>query len=308
MLYKDKIMAVTLREKYGKEFAESIKLSKAAAKIDETSVYEEANPATRKYMDILLKATIPEDSKLGNIENFKAFYDAVVKEGKHGLIMMEHYSNLDLPEIIYLLEKNGEDWSKDLASRIVAIAGMKLNEESAAVRAFCESFTRVVVYPSRSLDAVGNKEISEQEKEEEAARARKINFAAMRAMDGCKKRGQVILVFPSGTRYRPGVPETKRGLREMDSYLRLFDIMICVAVNGNCLKINPENSSDMLEDLIDPEQIILTASPIIECKKYRNSILEKLPEDCEDPKQAVVDSVMKLMEDLHDEVEKSKNN
>lgn len=308
MLYKDKIMAVTLREKYGKEFAESIKLSKAAAKIDETSVYEEANPATRKYMDILLKATIPEDSKLGNIENFKAFYDAVVKEGKHGLIMMEHYSNLDLPEIIYLLEKNGEDWSKDLASRIVAIAGMKLNEESAAVRAFCESFTRVVVYPSRSLDAVGNKEISEQEKEEEAARARKINFAAMRAMDGCKKRGQVILVFPSGTRYRPGVPETKRGLREMDSYLRLFDIMICVSVNGNCLKINPENSSDMLEDLIDPEQIILTASPIIECKKYRNGILEKLPEDCEDPKQAVVDSVMKLMEDLHDEVEKSKNN
>ena len=308
MLYKDKIMAVTLREKYGKEFAESIKLSKAAAKIDETSVYEEANPATRKYMDILLKATIPEDSKLGNIENFKAFYDAVVKEGKHGLIMMEHYSNLDLPEIIYLLEKNGEDWSKDLASRIVAIAGMKLNEESAAVRAFCESFTRVVVYPSRSLDAVGNKEISEQEKEEEAARARKINFAAMRAMDGCKKRGQVILVFPSGTRYRPGVPETKRGLREMDSYLRLFDIMICVSVNGNCLKINPENSSDMLEDLIDPEQIILTASPIIECKKYRNSILEKLPEDCEDPKQAVVDSVMKLMEDLHDQVEKSKNN
>ena len=68
------------------------------------------------------------------------------------------------------------------------------------------------------------------------------------------------------------------------------------------------NATDMLEDLIDPEQIILTASPIIECKKYRNSILEKLPEDCEDPKQAVVDSVMKLMEDLHDEVEKSKNN
>ncbi len=299
-------MAITLKEKYGKQFAESIKVSRAAAKVDETSVYEEANDATRQYMDLLLRETIPEDSKLGNIENFKAFYDAVVNEGKHGLIMMEHYSNLDLPAIMYLLEKQGEPWAKDLSSRIVAIAGMKLNEESAGVRAFTESFTRVVVYPSRSLDAVGNKEISEEEKEEEAKRARKINFAAMRAMDGCKKRGQVILVFPSGTRYRPGVPETKRGLREMDSYLRLFDIMICVSVNGNCLKINPENPTDMLADLIDPEQVILTASPIINCKDFRNNILDNLPENCEDPKQCTVDAVMKVMEDLHEEVEKNR--
>ena len=37
-----------------------------------------------------------------------------------------------------------------------------------------------------------------------------------------KKQGKIILVFPSGTRYRPGCPDTKRGLREIDSYLRLF--------------------------------------------------------------------------------------
>lgn len=294
----------TLRTKYGQFFAEMTKHSHAAAKIDENCIYQEANNETRKYMDILLKDNILPESGLGNLENFKAFYDAITKEGKHGLIMMEHYSNMDLPTIIYLLEKQGEDWSKDLASRIVAIAGMKLNEADPGVRAFTESFTRVVVYPSRSLNAVENKDISEEEKEEEAKRAKKINFAAMRAMDGCKRRGQVILVFPSGTRYRPGKPETKKGLREMDSYLRLFDIMILVSINGNCLRINPENPDDMLSDIVVPDKITMTASPIIECKNFRKDVLASLPADCPDPKVETVAAVMKIMDELHQQTEK----
>ena len=239
-------MGQTLREKYGSVFTEIMKLSKAAAKIDETKVYEEANVETRKYMYKLLDDNFKPDSGLGNIENFKAFYDAVTKEGKTGLILMEHYTNLDLPAILYLLEKQGEPWAKDLSSRIVAVAGMKLNEASPAVRAFTEGFTRVVIYPTRSLNALEEKKVSEEEMQAEEQRARKINFAAMRAMDGCKKRGQVILVFPSGTRYRPGKPETKRGLREIDSYLRLFDCMILVSINGNALRINPESPAIFL--------------------------------------------------------------
>ena len=293
----------TLKSKYGKYFAEMTKHSHAAAKIDETCVFQEANWETRKYMDILLKDNVLPGSGLGNVENFKAFYDAVTKEGKTGLILMEHYTNLDLPGILYLLEKQGEPWAKDLAGRIVAIAGMKLNEADPGVRAFTESFTRVVVYPSRSLNAVENKDISEEEKLEEEKRAKKINFAAMRAMDGCKRRGQVIAVFPSGTRYRPGKPETKKGLREMDSYLRLFDIMILVSINGNCLRINPESPDDMLSDIVVPDTITMTASQIIECKKFRNEVLATLPEDCPDPKVETVAAVMKIMEGLHYQAE-----
>ena len=210
-------MAITLKEKYGSLFAEMAKISSAAAKIDETKVYEEANLESRKYMYKVLDEYFKSDSGLNNIENFKKFYESVVNEGKNGLILMEHYSNLDLPAILYLLEKQGEPWAKDFSSRIVAVAGMKLNEASAAVRAFTEGFTRVVIYPTRSLNAAEEKAISEEEKIAEEQKARKINFAAMRAMDTCKKRGQIILVFPSGTRYRPGKPETKMGLREIDS-------------------------------------------------------------------------------------------
>ena len=277
--------------------------SKAAAKIDETKVYEEANPEMRKYMFKLLDDTFSADSGLGNLENFKDFYEKVVKQGKSGLILMEHYTNLDLPAIIYLLQKVGQPWADDFASRIVAVAGMKLNEASAGVRAFTEGFTRVVIYPTRSLNAVEAKGISQEELKAEEQKARKINFAAMRAMDACKKRGQMILVFPSGTRYRPGKPETKRGLREIDSYLRLFDYMLLVGINGNCLRINPDNPDDMLEDILEPGKVTLTAHPVLECKKFREDVLSSLPADESDPKQKTVDQVMQILDEIHNQVE-----
>ena len=296
-------MAKTLREQYGKLMMEMASVSRAAAKIDETQVYQEANPETKKYIEILMKDSLLPGSGLGNIENFKAFYDAITTEKKHGLIMMEHYSNTDLPAIIYLLEHSGEDWAKDLASRIVPVAGMKLNEADAGIRAFAESYNRVVIYPTRSLNAVEEKNISEEEKKAEEQRARKINFAAMRAMDACKKRGQPILVFPSGTRARPGRPETKKGLREIDSYLRLFDVMILVSINGNCLRINPDKPEDMVSDLVVPDVVTLTASKLIECKKFRDDILASVPADCPDPKQLTVDGVMKILNEQHEAVE-----
>lgn len=296
-------MSYTLKEKFGDLFAEMVAHSKAAAKIDETKVYEEANPEMRKYMFKLLDDTFSADSGLGNLENFKDFYEKVVKQGKSGLILMEHYTNLDLPAIIYLLQKVGEPWADDFASRIVAVAGMKLNEASAGVRAFTEGFTRVVIYPTRSLNAVEAKGISQEELKTEEQKARKINFAAMRAMDACKKRGQMILVFPSGTRYRPGKPETKRGLREIDSYLRLFDYMLLVGINGNCLRINPDNPDDMLEDILEPGKVTLTAHPVLDCKKFREDVLSSLPADESDPKQKTVDQVMQILDEIHNQVE-----
>ena len=128
-------MGVPLAEKCKKYFAELTEASRAAAKIDEENVYQEANPLTRKMMDELLSEIMLSGSGIVNIENFKAFYRAITEEGKSGLILMEHYTNLDLPEICYLLDREGEIWAKDLSKRIVAVAGMKLNEESPIVRA-----------------------------------------------------------------------------------------------------------------------------------------------------------------------------
>ncbi|MGP1458786.1 MAG: 1-acyl-sn-glycerol-3-phosphate acyltransferase [Treponema sp.] len=299
-------MARNLIEVYGKYFKEMLALSRTPAKIDETNVYQEANPALRKYMDIILAENFLEGSGLGNPEHFKEFYDAV-QAGKRGVILMEHYTNLDLPAILYLLDKHGEEWSKDFSKKIVAVAGMKLNEASPMVRVWTEGFTRVVIYPTRSLNKVKDQDgVSENEKLEEEKRARKINLAAMRAMDDCKRRGQIILVFPSGTRYRPGKPETKRGLREIDSYLRLFDVMLLVSVNGNCLRINDAAPDNMLEDMPVKDKVILSASPVIDCKDFRKTVLASLPPDEPDPKQKPVDRVMQILEKQHNTAEKTR--
>ena len=138
-------------------------------------------------------------------------------------------------------------------------------------------------------------------------KARKINLAAMHAMDDCKRRGEVILVFPSGTRYRPGHPETKRGLKEIDSYLRLFDVAILVSINGSILQIQ-EGKEDMLSDIVVQDKVVITASPVINCKQFRKDYLATLPADEADPKQKVIDRVMQILEEQHDKVEETRLN
>lgn len=296
-------MGLSIREKYGDWFKELSQISVAAAKIDETNVYQKANPLTRKMMDQLVADYMAEGSHLEGKENFREFFNAV-KSGKKGLILMEHYSNTDLPALLWLLEHDLGEEGKEAAGKVVAIAGMKLNESDPMVRAFAESFTRVVIYPTRSLTKAEEKAQTQEEKDAEAKKARAINLAAMRAMDKCKRDGEAILVFPSGTRYRPGHPETKRGLKEIDSYLRMFDIMILVTINGFCLKIDMNNPDDMLADTLEPEVQIFAASPVLECKKYRKEYMDTLPADCEDPKQAMIDHVMEQFDEQHERIEK----
>ena len=51
---------MTLREKYGPLFKQLMSQSEAAAKIDETAVYQEANPKTKVFMDGLIEENIKE--------------------------------------------------------------------------------------------------------------------------------------------------------------------------------------------------------------------------------------------------------
>ena len=296
------IPKIPLRDKYSEYFRKLSSMSKAASKIDETNVYQVGNPETRKVMDALVGENILEGSHIANPENFENFYDQVVA-GKSGLILMEHYANTDLPALCYLLERSGNPKFADLSKRIVAIAGMKLNEDSPVVRSFAESFTRVVIYPTRSLNKNEEKAQSEEEAKAEEAKARKINFSAMHAMDDCKRRGEVILVFPSGTRYRPGHPETKKGLKEIDSYLRMFDIVILVSINGSILTITSE---DMLDDLVGPDKMVFAASPVIDCKSFRKEFMQSLPEGESDPKQKIIDHIMDMLDEQHEEIEKTR--
>jgi glycerol-3-phosphate O-acyltransferase len=290
---------IPLGERYKHLFGALQANTKAPAVITEENVFQKGNDAILPIVDGMLDENFLEGSRLEGLEHFENFLN-LVKEGKRGLILMEHYSNLDLPALIYLLRKDAGAMGEDLAKRIVAIAGMKLNEEDPMVRAWAEAFSRIVIYPSRSLSSIKDPE----KYAEEEAKSKKINMASMRALDASRKRGEVTLVFPSGTRYRPGKPETKRGVREIDSYLRLSDVMILVTINGSCLRINEEDPNNMLSDLVIPDCVVLSSSPVFECKAFRNEVINAVSDPEVDKKQAVVDRVMDLLNEQHEEIEK----
>ncbi|MBQ0167564.1 MAG: 1-acyl-sn-glycerol-3-phosphate acyltransferase [Treponema sp.] len=284
-----------LDEKYGYLVDELKSVIRAQNKIDDTNIYQESNPNMLPVVDRMLAENFLPGSGVVGRNNISAFMEQV-RNGKHGLVLCEHYSNFDLPGLHYILRKDGGEDGKELADKLVAIAGMKLNEDNAMVSALAEAFSRIVIYPSRSLASIKDP----AKRAEEEARSKKINFASMRYLDQCRRRGQVIMVFPSGTRYRPGVPDTKRGVREIDSYLRLTDVFLPVSINGNCLRISEDDPKNMAHDRVVPDKVVYTFGKPVECKPFRNAILEKLGDDYDgDKKQVIVDEVMAILDRLH---------
>jgi len=289
----------SLAVRYRHLFPELKRLSRAENVITEENVFQPANAGIRKIMDMMCEENLRKDSEFRNLGNAADFL-AKVKEGKKGIILMEHYSNFDLPGVMYLLDHAGPE-GKELASRVVAVAGMKLNEENPYVAAFAEAYSRIIIYPSRSLQSIADPE--EFKKEEK--RSRVINLASMRALDKTRKEGNAVLVFPSGTRYRPGKPETKRGVREIDSYIRLSDVMMLISINGNCLRFS-EDPKDMMGDVTFEDRIIMTASPVYDCSAFREEARLWAGDGVEDKKQMVVDYVMNRLEIMHEENEKGR--
>lgn len=263
------------------------------------NVFQKGNKKVVALLESLLDKLILEGSEFRHKENLESFLDGI-NAGKKGIIFAEHYSNLDYTAILGLMKKTGEK-GRALAEKCVAIAGMKLSQDNKYVAAFASAYDRIFIYPSRTLESVQDPEKREAEKK----RSRSINIASMRAFEKAKSEGRAVLVFPSGTRYRPGYPETKKGLKEIDAYVKSSDIMLLVSINGNCLAIS--ESGNMMEDIVQNDKLILDASPVINCAEFRDDI-KKACGDAEkaDKKQAVVDRIMAILEEMHDENEKGR--
>lgn len=263
------------------------------------SVLKEGLPKSKQLLYSLMEDVLEEGSEFRNA-NYVSEFLKQVKNGKKGIILAEHYSNFDYPMFAYLLEKTGDD-GKELIDRTYAIAGIKLSEENQYISALAAGFNRIFICPSLSLEKITD----EKEKEEASKKARAINIASMRAMDKLRSSGHPILVFPSGTRYRPGKPETKIGRREIDSYIKSSDIMLLVSINGNCLRLSETNSMEL--DLICKDKMIITANQVYDCANFREKVKEKYPTS-NDIKQDVVNEVMSILENMHEDTEKKEYN
>jgi glycerol-3-phosphate O-acyltransferase len=280
----------TLGGKFRNLVEDAMRLSKSKPVVTEQTVYQEGD---ENILPLLHKAVETLALPGSGISGFEHLTDLLNKAnaGHSCLLFVEHYSNLDLSAFHYFLGKE-PDPGKDIAKALVAIAGIKLNEESPVVAAFTSAHTRLVIYPSRSLahlDPVRDRA--------EIVRSNSINRAAMKALIDIKVKGKLILVFPSGTRYRPWDPGTKKGVREIDSYVKSFDYMCMVAVNGEVLHVH---QGDMMDDYVSEDVLRFTAGPVRSCAEFRNAAKAKAEAaGIEDKKQAVVDTIMEGLEEMH---------
>jgi glycerol-3-phosphate O-acyltransferase len=263
-----------------------------ARTITPDAVYQEANVSNRDLINLILDDLALPGSGILHPEQLDALFEQSMN-GCSALLLMEHYSNFDLPCLFYLVNRTGRT---ELAESFIAVAGMKLNEESSFVNAFAEAYTRIVIYPSRSLRKISDP----NELAVETKRSREINMAATRMMIRMKHKGRPLLVFPSGTRYREGDPDTKRGVKEIDSYIKSFDTMVMIGVSGNCLTINATAGGDMSLDIATRDIVVLSVSQPISCKEFRSRARSTAAGNS-DPKQHVADLVMKELETVHAE-------
>ncbi len=258
------------------------------------NVYQAGKAANREMIGKLIESLLEKGSRIENAQALKELH-AKCMEGESCLILAEHYSNFDYPILFRLTEKT-PGLGKAVAESFLPIRGMKLSESTHVTAAFTRSYDTIVIYPSRTLDAISNPV--------ELAEARKvsipINHAAIKEMIHRKHHGRMILVFPAGTRYRSWVPNSRKGVREIHSYLKTFDNVMFMAINGNTLP--PNRSEDMARDEAIRDLMILTCSDIIKGRNYRREKEESTPKGA-DPRQHVVNCVMDDLLALHNQVE-----
>jgi hypothetical protein len=276
---------------------EMIRNSQGAPVVTDKNVYQEGNPANKPLLRRIISDLLLPGSRIDGLEHLAELH-ALARRKKFCLVLMEHYSNFDLPNFSELLEASGDD-GKDIAEALVAVAGVKLNETSRLVLAFTEVYTRVVIFPSSSVRSIKDKG---RRREAEHRRAR-INIAALKALMSLRRQGRLVLVFPTGTRTRPWDPSTARGLKEIDTYIKYYSYMVLVAINGNTLLPNPNNNMD--EDYPVKDVVRYTVSPVLKCHDFRREALHAHP-DADEPKQVVADHVMAALAALHAEAEKAR--
>jgi glycerol-3-phosphate O-acyltransferase len=184
-----------------------------------------------------------------------------------------------------------------VSNQIIPIAGVKLNEESSFVRAFAEAYSRLITYPPRSMEVLRQ---NPEANADEISRAFAINKAALYQLARLKHSGHIVLVYPSGTRYRPENEDTRRGLKEIDSYIKSFDYMLFLGMAGNTLRINPVDGN-MGYDLPTIDAVVFVASDVHDARAFRANVLQSNTE--ENSKQAVADAVMSKLAELHKQAE-----
>ena len=286
----------TLTNTFKEQIKQTVSMAKFSTVVTAENVYQEGNPAIVPILDGMVDSLLLPGSGMEGLENLEALL-AKAEEGKSCLLLPEHYSNFDL-SMISLFARRAGGRGNAIADAIVAVAGMKLNEDNPIVAAYASAYTRIVVF-RRGLEG-----LDPEKDQAELIRSNAINRAAMKKLEEVKTQGKLILIFPAGTRFRPWDPSTKRGVREVDSYIRTFDYMCLLSINGKILHIQ---ESDMMNDVVCKDKVTVTVGPVLSCAEFREKArAEAEAAGIEDKRQAAVDAVMTELNRMHDAAEEKR--
>ncbi|HOJ49827.1 MAG TPA: 1-acyl-sn-glycerol-3-phosphate acyltransferase [Spirochaetota bacterium] len=189
-------------------------------------VFQPAFLANREIFKKFLDKLILEGSGIIGENNLLEFYQ-YFKNGESCLILSEHKSNFDVPVFFAVMYNQKKQIFREIFEKIVFVAGRKLNEEEFFIKTMAEQFHRVIVVPKSDSDD---------------PTALKINLATQKFIKENKKN-YIFLVFPTGTRSKPWEPETYKPLREVFNYIKSFNKIIFMSIDGNCLPPMPTKMS-----------------------------------------------------------------
>lgn len=83
----------------------------------------------------------------------------------------------------------------------------------------------------------------------------------------------------------------------MDSYVKSFDYMCLVSINGQVLHVN---QGEMMDDPVTKDVVRLGVGPVLSCREFREKAKAEADADSlADTKQAVANSIMEELEKMH---------
>lgn len=252
-------------------------------------------PANEKNLSLVLSiiATLVRDnSQIINSEHLLKI-QSLLDQGKSCIIMPEHYSNFDLPGLFYLVNTKHPEL-QPVINKIISLSASKLNAESKIVLAFTEAFNRIMIYPARSK--ADNKENLTPEQIEEQKKLERINQQAIKTMLTARDKGNLILMFPSGTRFRPHDPQSRNALKQTSSFLKRFDYVCFIGIAGNTLIVNPNDN--MAEDIVREDTMVYWIDEPIPSKDFMNQV-----EGGRTNKDGVAQHITSYLLSLHEKAE-----
>ncbi len=259
--------------------------------LDTMLAYQPANKKNCTLVDTIIAALLYKNSTIHGIEHFETL-GKLASQGKSCLLLPEHYSNFDVPALFYLIRSQYSQYAPIL-DQIICLAAAKLSTESKTVLAFAESFNRIMIYPARSKLSENDEGYSD----DIAHKIDSFNHRAIEKMMALKNEGNIILMFPSGTRYRPQNPDSRNALEQVASFIKRFDYVCFLSLDGNLLKVNPNNK--MEQDIACRDTMVYYFEEPIPSRDYLSMTKENASSNQTDYKRGVAQHVTSHLLALH---------